>query len=118
MTSGILWAGDRVLAPHVLIAASFPERARGLLGRAPLPAGSMMLLTPCNAVHTWFMRYPLDLVFVDRELRVCRVCRHVVPFRMVGGGRGAHAVLEAASGWLTDAWMAPGAALRLERKPD
>jgi uncharacterized membrane protein (UPF0127 family) len=117
MTTGVLWVGARVLAHHILIASTFPARARGLLGRAPLPAGSMMLITPCNAVHTCFMRYPLDLVFVDAGWRICCVTRSVKPFRMAWGGRGAHAVLEATSGWLTVEGLRPGTALRLEPGP-
>jgi uncharacterized membrane protein (UPF0127 family) len=65
-------------------------RLRGQLGRsAPVP----MLIAPCSAVHTCFLRFPLDLVFLDADLNVLKVVRGVPPWRFVAC-RGAKAVLE------------------------
>ena len=70
---------------------------RGLLGRRDLPAGEGILLRPAGSVHTFFMRFPIDVVFLDRDLRIVSVADDVPPWKM-RGARGAKAVLELASG--------------------
>lgn len=74
------------------------ERARGLIGRPPPPAGAVMGFRRCSALHTCFMRYPIDILFVDREGREVRFLRGVRPWRLfVWGGRRAVAAFEAAA---------------------
>jgi uncharacterized membrane protein (UPF0127 family) len=72
-------------------------RLKGLLGRRELPAGEGLLLRPTGAVHTLFMRFPIDVVFLDRDLRVVAVANELKPWR-AAGRRGAKAVLELAAG--------------------
>lgn len=72
-------------------------RMRGLLGRRDLPRGQGILLRPASSVHTWFMRFPIDVVFLDRELRVTKVVSDLPPWR-VASARGARSVLEVAAG--------------------
>jgi uncharacterized membrane protein (UPF0127 family) len=81
-----------------LLVAERPwARMRGLLGREHLPPGEGLLLWPAGSVHTAFMRFAIDLVFLDRDLRVLKVEAAVRPWRTVGC-RGAKAVIELASG--------------------
>ena len=77
------------------VAHTFAERARGLIAR-PRPAdGEGMLIEKCNAIHTFFMRYPIDAAFLDREGRALRVVRNIRPWRfLVWGGFRAAKVLE------------------------
>ena len=82
------------------IALGLRERLRGLLGRPFLPQGHALVLHPCKAVHTFFMCFALDLVFLDREMTVTRTAWNVPPFRMVFGGWRATTAIEAQSGWL------------------
>jgi uncharacterized membrane protein (UPF0127 family) len=70
---------------------------RGLLGRKELPSGEGILLRPSGSVHTFFMRFPIDVVFLDRDLSVLSVAEDVRPWKM-RGARGAKAVLELPSG--------------------
>ena len=70
---------------------------RGLLGRRELPNGEGILLRPAGSVHTFFMRFPIDVVFLDRDLRIVSIAEEVRPWKM-RGARGAKAVLELASG--------------------
>ena len=70
---------------------------RGLLGRKELPSGEGILLRPAGSVHTFFMRFPIDVVFLDRDLSVLSVAEDVRPWKM-RGARGAKAVLELPSG--------------------
>ena len=80
------------------VAETFAERARGLIGRPPPPPGRGLLIPRCNAIHTLFMRYPIDATFLDREGRVVKVVRGIRPGRLfVWGGWRARQVLETAS---------------------
>jgi hypothetical protein len=71
------------LAASIVPAFDRKTRNRGLLGRDSFPAGVAMVLAPCSGIHTWFMRFPIDVIFVDRAGRVLRVGRTVPPFRVV-----------------------------------
>ena len=90
-------AQQRVLCESCIVADRPLTRLRGLLGRSELRAGEGLLLRPSPSIHTWFMRFPIDAVFVDGELRVLAVRRALRPWRMAGR-RGARAVLELAAG--------------------
>jgi hypothetical protein len=96
------------LIPRVHVAAGFRARLCGLLGRAGLPRGEALLIERCGLVHTLGMRFPLDLVFVDREWCVTRVARGVRPGRVAWGGLRARRVLELESGWLPADAVRPG----------
>jgi uncharacterized protein len=72
-------------------------RMRGLLGRSGLPAGEGLLLTPAPGIHTAFMRFPIDALFLDRNLRVVDIVERLRPWR-VASERRARAVLELAAG--------------------
>ncbi|MDQ3066639.1 MAG: DUF192 domain-containing protein [Actinomycetota bacterium] len=87
----------RVVCEHLLVAARPLPRMRGLLGRPSLPAGEGLLLRPAGSVHTFFMRFPIDVVFLDREYRVVGIEAAVPPWR-TAGRRGTKAVVELASG--------------------
>ena len=96
---------------NVRVLTGFFERMRGLLGRDSLPVGEVYAFPRCNAVHTLGMRFPIDIVFLDRDGRVLSVHAGVPPGRwMVSGGRRAKTTLEAAAGWLAPA-LSPGMSL-------
>jgi uncharacterized membrane protein (UPF0127 family) len=83
-------------------------RMKGLLGRPSLGPGRAMFLSPCGSVHTFFMKFNLDLVFLDRSFAVRRIVRNVPPNRVVFGGWGAKSVLEIEAGWLKEQAVIPG----------
>lgn len=92
----------RVLGVDAEVARTFPERARGLIGRRALAPGAGLLIERCNAIHTWFMRFPIDATFLDRDERVVKVVRGIRPWRLcVWGGWRAAKVLETAAGGRT-----------------
>jgi uncharacterized membrane protein (UPF0127 family) len=74
-------SGERIAGPLWLAQSSW-ERMKGLLGRKELSPGRGMVIRGCYSVHTFFMKFPLDLVFTDRSLRVLKTRRGVRPFRM------------------------------------
>ena len=85
---------------HVFQAHRFWHRLRGLLGRQPLPVDAALWLKPCTSVHTLGMKYPLDLVFLDREGRILKQVHQLKSGRIALGGRSAHSVVEFAGGSL------------------
>ena len=97
MTMVRLQIGERVVCERCSVADSPLARMRGLLGRRGLESGEGLLLRPASSVHTFFMRFPIDVVFLDRHGVVKRVAPNVPPWRSVGC-RGAKAVVELPAG--------------------
>ena len=100
--------GGREVAGAVERADSFWRRGIGLLGCAGLPAGAALWIDPCSSIHMFGMRFALDVIFLDADLRVVKVVRDVRPWRMASGGAGAHSVVELATGWLPEDAVAVG----------
>jgi uncharacterized protein len=86
-----------VLCERCRVAATPSSRMRGLLGRRSLAGGEGLLLRPASSIHTWFMRFPIDAVFLNEQGTIVRIADDLRPWR-VAGRRGARAVLELASG--------------------
>ena len=81
-----------------MVASTFAERAKGLIGVKSLPPGEGLLIPGCNAIHTFFMSMTIDATFLDRENRVVKVVRGIRPWRpFVWGGWCAVKVLETAA---------------------
>ena len=96
---------------HVHLAATPLSRLRGLIGRPPSP--TPLLLVPARSVHTFGMRRPIDVVFLDADLRVLKVVHALRPRRLVAA-RGAVAVLELVPRAAT---LRPGDQLALRLEP-
>jgi uncharacterized protein len=85
-----------VVCDRCLVADSPWPRMRGLLGRRGLESGEGLLLRPTGSVHTFFMRFPIDVVFLSREGEVLKVARALPAWR-TAGARRAKAALELAA---------------------
>ncbi len=84
------------------VATTFFQRARGLIGRRGLEPGTGLLILHCNAIHTFFMRFPIDATFLDRNDRVVKVVRNIRPWHpFVWGGWRAKKVLETSAACCT-----------------
>jgi uncharacterized membrane protein (UPF0127 family) len=70
---------------------------KGLLGRKSLAEGEGILILPAPSIHTFFMRFPIDVVFLSKEGEVLKVAENVRPWR-ARSCRGAHSVLELSAG--------------------
>lgn len=70
------------LAEEVIIADTFLKRIKGLLGKKEFKKGSALVIKPCNSIHTFFMRFPIDVLFVSRDNRVVKIIYRLVPFRL------------------------------------
>jgi uncharacterized protein len=88
----------QVLADAVEVAATRRARRRGLLGRDALDASAALVLMPCCSIHTAFMRFAIDAVFIDRDGCVVRIVNALPPWRAAWAR--AHAVVELAGGRL------------------
>jgi uncharacterized protein len=89
--------GGGVVCERCRVAGNPIARAWGLLGRRSLAGGEGLLLPRTRAVHTHFMRFPIDVVFVDRDGLVVRLVSELRPWR-AASCRRAHAVLELTAG--------------------
>ncbi len=90
----------RCLAQEVETAHTFFARLRGLMGRRELPDGAALLLEPCPQIHTCFMRFSIDVIFLDAQDRVVAVEENVKPWRMSKFYRSARRTLELPGGSL------------------
>jgi uncharacterized membrane protein (UPF0127 family) len=98
---------DVELAHSVEVADTGATRRRGLLGRNALSPGEGLWITPCAAVHTCAMRFPIDLIYLDRSRRVKKVRHAVSPWRL-SACLSAHSVLELAAHSIRQTQTSPG----------
>ncbi|HET7855829.1 MAG TPA: DUF192 domain-containing protein [Gaiellaceae bacterium] len=98
--------GD-VVCDRCVVADSPVSRMKGLLGRSELRSGEGLLLRPASAIHTFFMRFPIDAVFLDRDWRIVGIADGVAPWR-TAGRKGAKAVLELPAGESARRGLRPG----------
>lgn|ERR1039458_4140226 len=96
-----------VLATCLEVANSGSRRSKGLLGRARLAPGGGLWILPCEAVHTFFMQFPIDLVYLDRKNRIRKIRNAVPPWRL-SACLSAHSVLELVPGTVLDTQTQPG----------
>src|SRR5215210_2729774 len=80
-----------------LLAETPLTRLKGLLGRRDLPSGEGLLLRPASSIHMFFMRFPIDAVWVDADLNVLKVSPEVAPWK-VAACKGAKGVVELRAG--------------------
>jgi len=88
-----------LIAERVVPAFESDARRKGLLGRDSFEKGSAMVIAPSNAIHTLFMRFPIDVLFVRRNGVVVKVRRNIPPWRAVAS-LWAYAVIELPAGTL------------------
>ncbi|NOZ06208.1 MAG: DUF192 domain-containing protein [Chloroflexi bacterium] len=81
-----------------MMATSFLARLRGLLGRKALAKGEGLLLCPESSIHTFLMRFPIDVLYLDENNTVIRLTEAMPPQRPGPWVRGTHAVLELPAG--------------------
>jgi uncharacterized protein len=110
-TSGTLVDEEgRVVCENCIVASRTLGRIRGLLGRQGLEPGVGLLITRSSSIHTFFMKFAIDAVFLDRDLRVRSVVPDVAPFRMVWRP-GSRSVLELGAGESRRVALAEGSRL-------
>lgn len=90
--------GALLVVDQLNIAESFWSRGKGLLGRKSLAVNEALWIRPCNNIHTFFMKFAIDCVFVDSKMEIKNIAENVVPFRFVGPYWRSSSVIELPSG--------------------
>lgn len=92
--------GAELLADQLMIAESFWLRGKGLLGRQVISLNEALWIKPCNNIHTFFMKFSIDCIFVDRKMEVKKLVENIGPFRIIGPYWKTHSVIEVHSGFI------------------
>ncbi len=106
---------NTTLATRVRVADTLWTRGRGLIGMPPLQPGEALIICPCKGIHTWFMSYPIDVVYVDRENRVLDLDETVPPWRFGRVRPRSKYVIELPAGTLRRTSTQPGDQLMLAK---
>jgi uncharacterized membrane protein (UPF0127 family) len=85
---------QKMLARVLTVADTFLRSLMGLIGKSSLPEGNGLWILPCQSVHTFWMRFPIDLIFLDRQKTVIHLVEGMKPFRVSRHFTKASSVLE------------------------
>jgi len=85
---------NKILIPTCWVAKDFYSRLRGLMGKKNLPADEAILFPKCNSIHTFFMRFPIDVVLVSKEGRVVDIVEGMKGWRFLTPRKGVKHVIE------------------------
>ena len=91
---------NKVLAERLKVASNFPDRMKGLLGKKSLAKEEALWIKQCNSIHTFFMQFNIDVVFVDKSLVVKKVLYNLPPWRLILPVWRADSVVEFVGGKL------------------
>ncbi len=91
-------------------ASSLASRTRGLIGRPSLPEGYGLYLPRCSSIHTCFMRFTIDIIYIDSRWKVLKTIECMKPWRL-SCRPGAAGVIETAAGWIAKRGIRPGTEL-------
>ncbi|MCX6645177.1 MAG: DUF192 domain-containing protein [bacterium] len=86
------------------LAGTFLTRFIGFMGQKPPQNRNGLLIRPCNSIHMFFMRFAIDVVFLDKEFNIVKLVRNLMPGKIVGAVSDAHQVLEVRAGDLPDSF--------------
>ena len=99
---------NATIANHVIVASSFTERLTGLLGKNGFPKGHALWIERTNSIHTFFMKFSIDAIFVDKNLVVKSVHQNLKPWRITFPVLGADSVFELSAGELQNMQIKKG----------
>jgi len=106
------------LAEDVVIANTLFKRIKGLLGKKEFKKGQALILNPCNSIHTFFMHFPIDVLFVDKDNRVIKAISVFPPFRFSNIYFNSAFVIELPSGTINSTSTSEGDLLLIELNRD
>ena len=92
----------KILADSLDVADTFVKSLRGLMGKSCLKSGRGLWIKPCQSVHTFWMRFPIDVLFLDKEGMVVHFIEYLKPFRISKHVLKARSVLELPAGSISD----------------
>jgi len=103
-----------VLAKEAIMADKLWSRVKGLLGEKTLMPGCGLVLKPCNSIHTYFMLFPIDVLFVDKANRVIKALSGLKPYRLTPLYHNAYLTIELPAGLIQTSGTSEGDILQLE----
>ena len=104
-----------IIAGNIITANTFLSRFIGLMGRKELPEGHGLLITPCNSIHMFFMKFPIDAVFLDKRNTVVFIIENIMPWQISKIIYNASSVLELPAGSVASSGTAVGDKLAFSR---
>ena len=90
-----LFFGESIISNNVKVADDVISRMVGLLNRESLIEGESLLIEPCNSIHTFFMKFNIDVLFLDKNFKVVKVFRDMPPWRITRPYLSVKRVIEA-----------------------
>ncbi|MGA2282658.1 MAG: DUF192 domain-containing protein [Candidatus Dormibacteria bacterium] len=106
-------ADGTIVAERCAVASSFLSRFRGLMGRRELPAGEGLCIQNCGSIHMFFMRFAIDVAFVNGDGRILHACHTIRPWRISRPVFGSKAALELPAGTLRNLGLDRGSVVKL-----
>lgn len=106
-----------VVADRAEIANTSEKRRAGLLQRSGLEPGEGLWILPCEAVHCFFMKFTIDVIFLDRQKRVVKLAPNLKPWRMAGSFK-ARSVVELPAGRIEESGTRLGDEFEIEKQPE
>jgi hypothetical protein len=106
-----------VLADHAAMATTPDQKNRGLLKHTHLDRGDGLWIKGTSAVHTFFMKFPIDLVYLSKDRKVVKIRHAVGPWKL-SMALGAASILELPAGTIEDTQTEPGDQLEFEKLED
>lgn len=103
-----------ILADNLKMARTMKSRCVGLLNRNSLNPGEALLIEPCSSIHTFFMRFSIDVIFLDADGKAIKIVRGLKPWHLAGCFFGAHMVIEFSAEALTNK-IKEGNAIKIEQ---
>ncbi len=101
------------LGDRIQVADTSLTRVVGLLGRRGVDAGSGLWIKPSSGVHTFFMRFPIDVIGLDKNLRVIKLWQDLVPWRVTSVSLQLRSVVELSAGRIAECGIQLGDVLRI-----
>jgi len=108
-------ASGQCLAEEVTLANTFFKRLRGLMFRRRLAEAEALWLRPCNGVHTFWMLFSIDVIFLDQQLRIVKLVENMRPFRVTSPKFVASSVVEMPARTISRASLKVGDQLEIVR---
>lgn len=106
-------SNNEEISRNVIIADNFFKRLKGLMFTKELPADSSMYINPCSQIHTFFMNYDIDVLYLDKNNIVLAMDENLKPGRIWGKVKGASAVIELNGGKIKKSGIKVGQTLKI-----
>ncbi|RKD28855.1 hypothetical protein BET03_07035 [Thermohalobacter berrensis] len=89
---------SNVLVKNGMLADNFFTRFKGLMGKKELKKGEALCIKPCKGIHTFFMRFNIDAVFINKKGKVCKIIKNLRPWKIAPYVKEAEMVIELPKG--------------------